>query len=232
MSGVLGYSKGLKVLSIVILIVASEILAAQGSGTLLRLQQSRASLNIESNARHAQGMYGITYGNPGNVWSYPNTASCLLVYSDGKYILEKRDEQTLGKPKTKTAEGTLSPEDLQGLKTILDSEDLKKITNPKVPELPEDTQALREAESIDVQIDRTGTTQRFTTIKERVKTGAITSQFTTSAPSSGLDVFLDSGTPYKKAMSPLMKWFEGVQKKSKSALKESQPQYCAPMNIG
>ncbi len=28
-----------------------------------------------------------------------------------------------------------------------------------------------------------------------------------------------------------MKWFEGVEKKSKSALKDSKPQYCEAMNI-
>lgn len=196
------------------------------------MQQSRASLNIDSNAKHAQGLNGITYGNPGNVWNYPNTAACLLVYSDGRYVLEKRDEQTVGKAKIKSAEGTLSADDLKELKAILEGDDLKKIVSPKVPDLPEDTEALREAESIDVEIAHAGTTQRFVTIKERVKTGARSSQFATSAPSSGLDVFLDNGAPYKKAMNPLMKWFEGLQKKNKSALKDSKPQYCAPMNIG
>ncbi len=232
MSGLCRYTKTLVVLVPVVLLTVSQLAASQETGTLLRLQHSRASLNIDSNAKHAQGMNGITYGNPGNVWTYPNTAACLLVYSNGRYALEKRDEQTVGKPKIKSAEGTLSPDDLKELKTILDTDDLKKITNPKVPDLPDDAQALREAESIDVQIERAGTTQRFTTIKERVKTGAMSSGFATSTASSGLDVFLDNGAPYKKAMTPLMKWFEGLQKKSKPALQESKPQYCAPMNIG
>ncbi len=47
-----------------------------------------------------------------------------------------------------------------------------------------------------------------------------------------MDTYLDNGAPYKKTLSPLMKWFEGLEKKSKSDLKESKPQYCAPMNIG
>jgi hypothetical protein len=47
-----------------------------------------------------------------------------------------------------------------------------------------------------------------------------------------MDAYLDNGEPYKKILSPLMKWFEGLQKKSKSGLKESKPKYCAPMNIG
>jgi hypothetical protein len=101
---------------------------------------------------------------------------------------------------------------------------------PAMPELPDDAQAVREIESLDAQIDHAGTTQRFTTVKERVKTGALVSA--TSGPSTGMDTYLDNGAPYKKTLSPLLKWFEGVQKQSKSDLKEAKPQICAPMNIG
>ena len=221
----------LRVLVIIGVPVLVESVGAQTpSATLLRLQRSRAYLDISSNAKHAQGMQGITYGNPGDVWSYPNALSCLVVYGDGRYALEKREEQTLGKPKVKQAQGTLSESDLQQLKSILENEELKQITTPKMPDLPSDTEALREVESLDLQISRGATSQRFTTVKERVKTGASTSM--TSGPSTGMDTYLDNGGPYKKTLTPLMKWFEGLEKKSKSDLKESKPQYCVPMNIG
>ncbi len=29
-----------------------------------------------------------------------------------------------------------------------------------------------------------------------------------------------------------MKWFDGLEKKNKSDLKDAKPQYCVPMNIG
>jgi hypothetical protein len=213
------------------ILMASEIGACQNAPTpLLRLQQSRAYLNIDANVQHGMGMYGITYGNPGDVWQYPNSLSCLVVYGDGKYVLEKRDEPTLGRPKVKRAEGNLGADDLQRLKAILDDEALKNIKTPNMPNLPDDAQAVRDIESLDAQIDHSGTTQRFTLVKERVKTGAITSA--TTGPSTGMDAYLDNGAPYKKTLGPLMKWFEGVQKKSKSDLKESKPQYCAPINIG
>ena len=200
------------------------------ASTLLRLQRSRAYLDINSGAQHGEGMEGLTYGNPGDVWKYPNSIACLLVYGDGKYVLEKREEHTLGKPKVKSAQGTLAEADLQQLKTILDDEDLKKLTTPKMPALPPDTQALREIESLDLQIDRAGTPQRFSTVKERVKTGSSTSM--TASPSTGMDTYLDNGAPFNKTLKPLIKWLEGLEKKSKSDLKESRPQYCVPINIG
>jgi len=175
-------------------------------------------------------MWGLTYGNPGDVWQYPNSLSCLVVYGDGKYVLERREETTVGKPKVKLAQGNLGADDLQRLKAILDDEALKKVRTPKMPDLPADAQAVRDIESLDAQIDHSGITQRFTTVRERVKTGALISA--TSGPSTGIDAYLDNGEPYKKALSPLMKWFEGLEKKSKSDMKESKPQYCVPMNIG
>ncbi len=220
-----------KLLLVLVILVLSQIGAGQDASTLLlRLQRSRATLNIDANAEHGQGMWGLTYGNPGDVWQYPNSLSCLVVYSDGKYVLEKREESTVGRPKVKTAQGNLGADDLQRLKAILDDEALKKVKTPKMPDLPRDAQAIRDIESLDAQIDHAGITQRFTTVRERVKTGALVSA--TSGPSTGMDAYLDNGEPYKKVLSPLMKWFEGLEKKSKSDLKESKPQYCAPMNIG
>lgn len=221
----------LKLLPVLAILIASEIGACQNaSERILRLQRSRAFLDIEANAQHGMGIYGITYGNPGDVWHYPNSLSCVVVYGDGKYVLEKRDESTVGKPKVRRAEGNLGADDLQRLKAILDDEALKNVRTPKIPDLPADSQSIREIDSLDAQIDRAGTSQRFTTVKERVKTGALTSA--TSGPSNGIDAYLDNGAPYRKALSPLTKWFEGLEKKSKSDLKDSKPQYCVPMNIG
>ena len=218
-------------LPVLSILLVSELALCQNASTpLLRLQQSRAYLNIDANVQHGQGMWGITFGNPGDVWQYPNSLSCLVVYGDGKYVLEKREEITLGKPKVRLAEGSLGADDLQRLKAILDDEALKKVKTPGMPDLPADAQAVRDIESLDAQIDHAGTTQRFTTVKERVKTGALVSA--TSGPSTGMDTYLDNGAPYKKTLTPLLKWFEGLEKKSKSDLKESKPQVCAPMSIG
>ena len=224
-----GWFTGL-VLVLATLAIAGAAAGQAAEGTLLRLQRSRAYLNIDTNAQHGMGMWGITYGNPGDVWSYPNSLSCLMVYSDGKYILEKREEETVGKPKVKLAQGTLNSDDLQRLKTIVEDEAFKKIKSPKMPDLPADSQAIRELDSLDAQIDHSGTTQRFTTVRERVKTGALISA--TSGPSTGMDAYLDNSEAFKKQLNPLIKWFDSVEKKSKSDLKESKPKYCAPMNIG
>jgi hypothetical protein len=225
-----GCYKGIKPLALIGMLILAQIALGQESTALLRLQQSRASLNIESNAKHGQGLSGVTTGNPGDVWSYPNSASCLVVYNDGKYILEKRDEQTMGKPKVKSAEGVLAADELQQLKAMLDAEETKKLTTPKVPDLPPDAQTIREIQTLDLQIDRAGTEQHFSTVQERVMVGGGNS--ITANVSTGLDAFLDNGTPYKKTLNPLIKWFEGLQKRSKSALKESKPEYCAPINMG
>jgi len=221
----------LKLLPVLTLVLASEIGICQNASTpLLRLQESRAYLNIDANAQHGQGIWGLTFGNPGDVWQYPNSLSCLVVYGDGKYVLEKREESTVGKPRVRLAQGSLGADDLQRLKAILDDAALTEVRTPPMPVLPRDAQAVRDIESLDAQIDHGGITQRFTTVRERVKTGALISA--TSGPSTGMDAYLDNGEPYKKVLSPLMKWFEGLQKKSKSDLKESKPKYCAPMNIG
>jgi len=208
-------------------LLLADIAIGQSSTPLLRLQRSKAYLNLETNVVHAQGMNGITYGKSGDVSSYPNSLSCLTVHSDGKYVFEKRDEQTVGKPKVKTAEGTLGADDLQHLKTILDDENLKKLATPKPPDIPNNA-TIREIESVDAQIDHAGTTQRLTTIKERLKMGA--SEF--GGATNGMDTYLDNAAPFQKTLNPLMKWFDGVEKKSKSDFKDSKPQYCAPMNIG
>src|SRR5260370_33195160 len=90
----------LNLLPVLAILIASEIGACQNaSEPLLRLQRSRAFLDIEANAQHGMGIYGITYGNPGDVWHYPNSLSCVVVYGDGRYVLERRDESTVGKPK-------------------------------------------------------------------------------------------------------------------------------------
>jgi len=223
------HDKGSKLLTLVGLLVLAQIASTQGSTKLLRMQRSRASLNIDSNAQHGQGMYGITYGNPGDVWSYPNSASCLVVYDDGRYVLEKRDEQTVGRPKVKSAQGMLDANDLQRLKAMLDDEEIKKLRTPKLPDLPNDAKAVREVTTMNLEITRAGMQQTFATVQERVMTGGTS---ITSGPANGLDTFLDNGAPYKKTLNPLIKWFDGVEKRSKSTLIESKPQYCTPINIG
>jgi hypothetical protein len=225
-----GYAKGLKLLMPIGLLVLAQIAAGQGNTTLLRLQRSRAEAEIEEHRQSlANDINVAARGDPRDVWKYPNSAACLVVYQDGKYAFEKREEHTLGNPKVKSAEGLLAADDLQRLKAILEDEELKKITTPKMPDLPADTQVLREVETLDARIYHAGTVQQFTIVKERVKTGALISA--TSGASTGMDTYLDNGAPYKKTLSPLMKWFEELEKKSKSTLKESKPQYCVPMNI-
>ena len=69
------------------LTISAHLAASQTEGTpLLRLQHSTAALAIDSAAPHARGLSGITTGNPGDVWRYPNSVSCLLVYGDGRYV--------------------------------------------------------------------------------------------------------------------------------------------------
>jgi hypothetical protein len=58
--------------------------------------------------------------------------------------------------------------------------------------------------------------------KERIKTNA----------TSGMDSYVDNGASVQKTLNPLLKWFDGLEKKSKSDFKDSKPQYCVPMNIG
>ncbi|MBZ5616568.1 MAG: hypothetical protein LAO23_21385 [Acidobacteriia bacterium] len=224
------YYKNLKRLMPLALLVIAQIASGQSIPILLRLQRSTAEAAIDQN-RQSMGnnVWDAATGDPRDVWKYPNTAACLVVYNDGKYAFEKREEHTLGHPKIKSEAGVLAADDLQQLKSILENEDLKKITTPKAPELPADTQVVREIETLDAQIGHEGTVQRFTFLKERVKTGALISA--TSSLSTGMDTYLDNGAPYKKTLNPLMKWFEELQKKSKSTLKESKPQYCVPMNI-
>lgn len=201
------------------------------ASTLLRLQRSRTTVETDASGG-MRGAGGDIYTLGANASqmstaSYPNSGSCLVVYNDGKYVLEKRDESTVGKPKVKTAEGTLGADDLQQLKAILDNGDLKKVTGLKPPEPPSDAQTLREAEMIDVQVNREGETQRFVAIKERFKAQGTTGVSTAAA--TGMDVYLDNASAYRKTLNPLVKWFDGVEKKSKSSFKESKPQYCEAM---
>ncbi len=221
------FDRLLTLLPLLAVLLMADNAMSQSSTPLLRLQRSKAYLNLETNVVHAQGMNGITYGKSGDVSSYPNSLSCLTVHSDGKYVFEKRDEQTVGKPKVKTAEGTLGADDLQHLKTILDDDNLKKVVTPKPPDIPNNA-TIREIESVDAQIDHAGTTQRLTTIKERLKMGA--SEF--GGATNGMDTYLDNAASFHKTLNPLMKWFDGIEKKSKSDFKDSKPQYCAPMNVG
>src|SRR6266478_8411155 len=198
MAGRLSANNWLRLPLLLGLLTLTQIGAGQGSSaSLLRLQRSKSYLNIDSSVQHAEGLRGVTTGNPGDVWNYPNSLSCLVVYGTGRYVLEKREEHTVGKPKVKSVEGTLTADDLQQLKAILDDETLKGIKTPKMPDLPPDTAALREIESLDLQIDRAGNAQHFTTMKRRIKTGASDNNPATATASSGMDIYQDNEGPFK-----------------------------------
>ena len=209
------------------LLVLMPLAASQESKTpLLQIQRVRAELESQSNymsigrnvyAANGKGEQQL------DVQQYPNSETCLLVYDDGKYFFEKREEHTLGRPKSKSAEGVLTADDLQRLKAILDDEELKKITSPQALDLPTDAQVLKEAERLDVQVARPAMLQQFTFTKERVKTG-LTRSASSAAALGGVDTYLDNGAPYKKTVASLLKWFDELGKKNK--LKESKPQYC------
>src|SRR5208337_917832 len=77
---------------VAVLLLAHAALGQSSSTALLRLQRSRATLNLETNVVHAAGYGGLTDSKSASVFSYPNSLSCLVVYNDGKYVLEKRDE--------------------------------------------------------------------------------------------------------------------------------------------
>ena len=217
-------------------LLAVQVAFGQDQGsTLLRMQRSKASAEVDvTGGMRASGGNILSLGSTGSevsTSSFPNSASCLVVYNDGKYVFEKRDEQTVGKPKVKTAEGSLSEGDLQQLKSILDNEELKKVTALKPVEPPPNVQTLREAEVMEVQINHQGEMQQFVAVKERFKTQAIGTSTVATAPSTGMDAYLDNASAYRKTLNPLVKWFEGVEKKSKSSFKESKPQYCAAMTF-
>ncbi len=218
--------KPLYMMAPLVVLALAQIASAQFSGPLLRMQVSSAELQLEV---HRQGLGNnindiAQTDDPRDIMRYPNTGSCVFVYENGNYLFQKREERTVGQPKVKSAEGVLTPDEMERLKAILDNEDLKKIKTPPAPDLPSDTAAIREIERLDAQINHAGTVQRFTTVKERVKTNG--QGLVSSAPSNGADSFLDNGVPYKKTLKPLVKWFDEFSKKNKSALKESKREYC------
>jgi hypothetical protein len=205
-----------------ILISALVATGQQASKPLLYVQRSNAYLETVSAAPHAQGMWGVTFGNPGDVSHYPNAISCLLVYRDGTYVYEKTEERTVGKRKSKRSEGTLSEGELQQLKSIINDESFRKITTRPMPDMPDYAVAIKEMETLNAQVDQAGTAQQFAITKERVKTNR----------TSGMDDWLDNGGPNEKLLSPFLKWFKEAEKKTKEGMKESTPQYCRPMVIG
>jgi hypothetical protein len=220
-----GYHVRLKLPVLLGLLLLTQMASGQGAGLLLRIQRLHVEMETTSNLMSSgnNAWDAATLGQPQDLQKYPNSSTCLLVYEDGKYFVEKNDERTPGKPKAKSGEGVLTADDLQQLRAILEDEALKKITTPKALDLPADAQFVREAERLDVQIARAETAQQFSVMKARVKTG--TSSGVSSASSlSGIDTFLDNGAPYRKTLGPLMKWSEEREKKSK--LTQSKPQNC------
>lgn len=199
---------------------------SQNSKPLLQMQRMRAELESVSNAMSSgNNSYssGLNGSDAMDVRRYPNSAVCVVVYDDGKYFVEKKEERN-GRTKAKSGGGSLTADELQQLRSILDQEDLKKIPMPKAPEIPSDSQTLKEAERLDVEVDRDTAQQQFTFMRERLKTGAPTITGAASGSMSGLDTFLDNEGPYKKTVEPLVKWFDEIGKKTK--LKDAAPQYC------
>ena len=225
----------LKLVAVGSLLLQVQVSAGQEGAILLRLQRSTMAAEIDAT--------GGMRGNGGNITSlgvsggematatYPSSASCVAVYNDGRYVFEKREEKKVGNPKVRSTEGTLSGDDLQQLKSILSSDDIKKITGLKPIEPPPRAQLLREAQTIEVQITREDAPQHFLAVKERYKTLALGASESAGVPSTGLDTYLDNASAYRKTMNPLLKWFEGIEKKSKSSLKDSRPQYCVAMTM-
>ncbi len=219
-----GYPKLLWFLGILVL---APLATSQETRPLLQMEHLRTEVDTQSNAvSSGRNSYesGLNGSDAMDVRQYPNSAVCLTVYDDGRYFFEKRDEHTVGKPKAKSAAGVLSADELQHLKSILDDEALEKIPMPKAPELPSDAAILEEADRLDVQVSRGATSQAFTFMRERLKTGAPSVTGAASGSMNGLDTFLDNGQPYRKTVAPLLKWFDEIGKKNK--LKESKPQYC------
>jgi len=216
-----------KLVSLVGFFVLVPLANSQNSKLLMRMENVRTEMDSQSNAiSNGRNSYeaGLNGSDQTDVQQYPNSATCVVVYEDGRYAVEKRDEHNLSKPKAKSAEGSLSADEMQHLKAILDDEQLQKITMPKGLELPPDAQMLEEADRLDVQVSRGATLQQFTFTKERLKTAPPTATGASSGSMSGLDTFLDNGAPYKKTVAPLVKWFDELSKKTK--LKEAKPQYC------
>jgi hypothetical protein len=194
----------------------------ESSKTLLYFQRSNAFMETSSAAPHAQGMWGVTFGSPGDVTHYPSAISCLIVYGNGSYVYEKTEERTVGKRKSKRSEGTLSEGELQQLKAILNDEGFRKIATRPMPDVPDYAVAIKEVETLNAQVDQGGIAQQFTITKERLKTNRV----------SGMDDWLDNTGPNEKLLSPFLKWFKETEKKTKEEMKESNPQYCRPMLIG
>ena len=226
--------KTLNMVVVCVLLLQAQVSFGQAQ-TLLRLQRSTMAAEIDATGgMRGQGGSILSLGtNPSQMGTatYPSTASCLVVYNDGRYFFEKRDEHTVGKPKVKAGEGTLGGDELQQLMSILNGEEIKKIKPLTAPETPERAQLMREAETLEVLINRATDTQHFVAIKKRFKTQALGSSDLAAAPSTGLDTYQDNASAYRKTLSPLVKWFEGMEKKSKSSLKESKPQYCVAMTM-
>ncbi len=207
-------------------LVLAAFASAQDSKPLVKIERMKAELDSQSTAMsNGRNSYeaGFNGSQQMNVQQYPNTNTCLVVYPDGKYFVEKKDERTPGKPKVKSASGVLSADELQQFKAVLDEDEIKKITMPKDLVLPDDATGLKEAERVDVQVHRETALQQFTFMKERISTGPGKAGNAASSL-TGMDVFLDNGAPYKKTVAPLMKWFDELSKKNK--FQDSKPQYC------
>lgn len=207
-------------------LVLAPLANTQDSRPLVKIERLKAELESQSNAiSNGRNSWeaGFNGSQQMNSQQYPSSTTCVVVYGDGKYFIEKKDARNPARPKAKLASGVLSADDLQHLKAMLDDEAFKKITMPKDLVIPDDAAGLTEAERLDVQVNRGANLQQFTFMKERLKRGPGPSG-STSGSLSGMDIFLDNGEPYKKTVTPLMKWSDDLGKKNK--FEEAKPQYC------
>ncbi|HSE50112.1 MAG TPA: hypothetical protein VLA96_12970 [Terriglobales bacterium] len=210
----------LATLALVLLALAAT--AQQNPLPILRFQRSNAYLESERAAPHAQGMEGMTYNNPGTTTHYPSMTSCMLVYPDGRYILEKIEERTVGKPKTKRSEGTFTPEELAQLKAVLEAPEFRSLATNPMPDIPDNATTMKEVEQTETEVYHGRDFQTFTITRQRMKTTS----------TSGLDIWIDNSGKSNKALGPFNKWMKDAEKKMKDGLKEAQPQYCHPVQVG
>src|SRR5215470_9095236 len=94
----------LKLIAVINLLLGVQVPVGQEHAILLRLQRSKMVAEIDATGG-ARGQGGnIMSLNPADMGTatYPSSASCVAVYKDGRYVLEKREEKTVGSPRVKS----------------------------------------------------------------------------------------------------------------------------------
>ena len=187
-----------------------------GNGQLwLGFQRTNTVMESERAAPHAQGMEGMTTGNPGTSTHYPTTNVCFAVYENGNFYFERNEDKTYGKPKVKILTGTLTPQEMQQIKAVTEQEFFTKITTPDPPEQPTDAAGMREGEEQTIRVMRNGVLQQFTLVKQRFATTS----------SNGMDKFATNWEKLEKPLKPFLGWVRDMEKKGQAG-KEGTPNGC------